>query len=49
MQKVGDRHIRNNRERRDGEVKMLVKEKREVYGHYLQGKRANDWEIYKKK
>ncbi|XP_071512677.1 uncharacterized protein [Panulirus ornatus] len=49
MRRVGDGLIRKGSEWWDEEVRVLVKEKREAFGRFLQGKNAIEWEMYKRK
>lgn len=49
IRKVEEMQIIKCREWWVVEVKLVVKEKREVYGQNLQGMSTSDWEIYKNK
>ena len=49
MRRVGGGLIRKGSEWWDEEVRVLVKEKREAFGRFLQGKNAIEWEMYKRK
>ncbi|XP_071529497.1 craniofacial development protein 2-like [Panulirus ornatus] len=49
MRRVGGGLFRKGSEWWDEEVRVLVKEKREAFGRFLQGKNAIEWEKYKRK
>ncbi|XP_071539225.1 craniofacial development protein 2-like [Panulirus ornatus] len=49
MRRVGGGLIRKGSEWWDEEVRVLVKEKREAFGRFLQGKNAIEWEFKKER